>query len=260
MTTKHAITTFLPEAIPPDSLHVVTPSSVQRDDVRHLLASGAQLIDVLPPADYQDAHLAGAINIPLNSLDHRSTALLDHSQPVIVYCGDNQSDLSARAAWRLASLGFTKVFRYTQGRADWLANGLPIEGGRSRQASAGSLARRHVLTCFLSDHSAEVLERYQPRLPAVAVVVNQENVVLGMIEHSRLRDQPLARAAELMDAAPRTYRSDSDPSQILRDMRAAGLVYVLVTNSGGQLIGLLDQATLVAAVRTEQAQAWLARR
>jgi hypothetical protein len=32
------------------------------------------------------------------------------------------------AAWRLESLGFAQVYRYTPGKADWLANELPVEG------------------------------------------------------------------------------------------------------------------------------------
>lgn len=36
--------------------------------------------------------------------------------------------MSARAAWRLEQLGFERVFRYTPGKADWAAAGLPMEG------------------------------------------------------------------------------------------------------------------------------------
>ena len=36
--------------------------------------------------------------------------------------------MSARAAWRLETLGFTQVYRYTAGKMDWFANALPIEG------------------------------------------------------------------------------------------------------------------------------------
>ena len=36
--------------------------------------------------------------------------------------------MSPRAAWRLESLGFTKVYDYVPGKTDWLAAGLPREG------------------------------------------------------------------------------------------------------------------------------------
>jgi len=56
--------------------------------LRQLLDGGAQLIEVLPAENYVAVHLPGAINIPLKSLDARSSAALDRSKPVVVYCWD----------------------------------------------------------------------------------------------------------------------------------------------------------------------------
>ena len=62
---------------------------VDRDEVRRLLADGAQLVEVLPEEEFQEEHLPGAINIPLKELGDRAFEL-DRSQPVIVYCHDYQ--------------------------------------------------------------------------------------------------------------------------------------------------------------------------
>lgn len=43
---------------------------------------------MLPPAEYAEAHLPGAINIPLKQLDRHSTAGLDRRRPIVVYCYD----------------------------------------------------------------------------------------------------------------------------------------------------------------------------
>lgn len=59
------------------------------DRVHELLAQGAQLVEVLPDVDYRDEHLPGAINIPLKQLDAATTAVLDRTRPVIVYCWDS---------------------------------------------------------------------------------------------------------------------------------------------------------------------------
>ena len=62
---------------------------VDRDEVRRLLADGAQLVEVLPEEEFQEEHLPGAINISLKELGDRAFEL-DRSQPVIVYCHDYQ--------------------------------------------------------------------------------------------------------------------------------------------------------------------------
>lgn len=64
------------------------PTDIQHDEVERLVAAGAQLIDVLPRAEYDAEHIAGAISIPLKELDAQSTTVLDRDRPVIVYCWD----------------------------------------------------------------------------------------------------------------------------------------------------------------------------
>jgi rhodanese-related sulfurtransferase len=59
------------------------------DRLRELLAVGAQLVEVLPAKEYEQAHLPGAINLPLGSLHDPDVAGLDRAQPVIVYCWDS---------------------------------------------------------------------------------------------------------------------------------------------------------------------------
>jgi rhodanese-related sulfurtransferase len=66
------------------------PTPIDRDEVQRLLAEGAQLVEVLPQAEYEEEHLADAINIPLKTLDAETTRRLDRWRPVIVYCHDYQ--------------------------------------------------------------------------------------------------------------------------------------------------------------------------
>ena len=53
-----------------------------------LLADGAQLVEVLPRDEYEEEHIAGAINLPLKELPALAGSL-DPSKPVIVYCWDS---------------------------------------------------------------------------------------------------------------------------------------------------------------------------
>lgn len=64
------------------------PKDIDREGILRLVASGAQLVEVLPPHEYEDDHLPGAISIPLSRIDGESTAALDRNRPVIVYCWD----------------------------------------------------------------------------------------------------------------------------------------------------------------------------
>lgn len=47
-----------------------------------------QLVEVLPPAEYEELHIPGAISIPLKTLDADTTTALDKTKAVIVYCWD----------------------------------------------------------------------------------------------------------------------------------------------------------------------------
>ncbi len=64
------------------------PRPVGREEVRRLLAGGAQVVEVLPAEEYEWAHLAGAVSIPLRELDRRAPRELDPRRPVAVYCND----------------------------------------------------------------------------------------------------------------------------------------------------------------------------
>ena len=67
------------------------PTPIDRAEVQRLLAEeNGQLVEVLPPGEYEDEHLPGAINIPLKTLDAETARRLDRERPVIVYCHDYQ--------------------------------------------------------------------------------------------------------------------------------------------------------------------------
>lgn len=67
------------------------PIAVDRDEVQRLVAEeAAQVVEVLPAAEYEDEHVASAISIPLKELDEKAPRLLDRVRPVIVYCYDYQ--------------------------------------------------------------------------------------------------------------------------------------------------------------------------
>ena len=67
------------------------PTPIDHDELQRLLHDEeAQLVEVLPPDEYEDEHLPGAINIPLKAIDAASVRRLDSGLPVIAYCYDYQ--------------------------------------------------------------------------------------------------------------------------------------------------------------------------
>jgi rhodanese-related sulfurtransferase len=65
------------------------PESIDRHRIRELVAAGAQLVEVLPAAEYHEQHLPGAIHLPLRRIEKEAEDVLDRSRPVIVYCWDS---------------------------------------------------------------------------------------------------------------------------------------------------------------------------
>jgi rhodanese-related sulfurtransferase len=62
---------------------------IDRQELQRLVATGAQLVDVLPRDEYDEEHLPGAIHLPLKELTAASASILDRGRPVIVYCWDS---------------------------------------------------------------------------------------------------------------------------------------------------------------------------
>jgi rhodanese-related sulfurtransferase len=61
---------------------------IDREAVRAMVKRGAQLVEVLPPKEYDEDHLPGAVSHPLRQLD-READQLDRNRKVIVYCWDS---------------------------------------------------------------------------------------------------------------------------------------------------------------------------
>ena len=64
------------------------PKEIDRDGLRRMVGSGAQLVEVLPAGEYAEDHLPGAISLPLRHVDAEGAKVLDKTRPVIAYCWD----------------------------------------------------------------------------------------------------------------------------------------------------------------------------
>ncbi len=64
------------------------PTPIDRHRLQELLEARAQLIEVLPVDEYDEEHLLGARSLALRQLSAATTADVDRSRPVVVYCWD----------------------------------------------------------------------------------------------------------------------------------------------------------------------------
>lgn len=145
--------------------------------------------------------------------------------------------MSARAAWRLETLGFERVYRYQPGKDDWLCAGLPLEGRSASVQRVFQIARRDVPACLPGDPVQTVARRVAQERWPLAVVVNERRVVLGRLRPADLRNAPDARAGEIMVEGPRTVRG-ARPVETLRAwLDERDVQGVLVTTANGELVG-----------------------
>ena len=229
------------------------PAEVDRHEVQRLLSEEqAQLVEVLPEDEYREEHLPGAIHLPLTELSAKTAARLDPDRPVIVYCYDYACDQSPRAAWRLESLGFQRVYDYVNGKADWQAAGLPVEGELAGIARVLDFVQRDVPTCGLHDAVDQIRARLEGSDWDSCFVVNNEGVVLGRVYESKLGDARGATAESVMDPGPVTYRPNTTAHEMLETMREHDLETGPVTGSDGRLIGVVLRNDLERAVAAHE--------
>ena len=60
-------------------------TNIERLELLELIADGAQVVDVLPDAEYAAQHIPGAMSIPLRQLDAEAPEILSRDKPVVVY-------------------------------------------------------------------------------------------------------------------------------------------------------------------------------
>ena len=215
-------------------------TTVDLDGLQQLLADGAQLVEVLPPEEYEELHLPAAISIPLKELTGGSAQQLDRARDVVVYCWDGLCDMSPRAASWLTTMGFTRVHDYAFGKVDWLAHGLPAEGAHADWPTAGRLARRDAVTCSIEDRARDVLERVVASPYGFALVLSPAGVLLGRVRRSALETAAEADGIEsIIEPGPSTIRAHLTSDELRERLDASSVRTLVVTTPGGVLVGVV---------------------
>jgi CBS domain-containing protein len=128
-----------------------------------------------------------------------------------------------------------------------MAAGLPTEGSNSRQPRVSELARKQALTCSLDDKVGEVRRLAGAGGWTAAVVVNEENVVLGLLREKELESEPDRRVEEVMRPGPSTFRPHASAEEVAKFMVEHEIASAPITTSDGRLVGLLLRDDAVRA-------------
>jgi CBS domain-containing protein len=163
--------------------------------------------------------------------------------------------MAPRAASRLESLGFDEVYEYRAGKLDWLAAGLPTEGENSRRPRAGDVASKDIIVCGLQDRLSDVRDRAAAAGRDVAVVVDAEQVVLGLLRPKQLEMDPDLPVEKAMHPGPSTFRPYVPMKEMADYMVEHELDSVPITTSDGKLVGVLLKSDAIEHAGTGAAAA-----
>ncbi len=84
-----------------------------------------QVIDVRTPEEFADGHIAGAVNIPVQSSDFSArVAELDPNATYAVYC--RSGNRSQPAVEAMTDAGITTIFELKSGTKGWISEGQPL--------------------------------------------------------------------------------------------------------------------------------------
>lgn len=73
-----------------------------------LLQSNTRIVDVREPYEFEEEHIPGAINIPLNSIPAHAEEIRAFQSPVVLYCrSGNRSGMALRI---LNGQGITQLY------------------------------------------------------------------------------------------------------------------------------------------------------
>jgi rhodanese-related sulfurtransferase len=99
----------------------ITPTNL----VNLVNREGAMLLDIRDSKEYSSGHIAGAVSMPVSSIDARIGELESHKdKPVVLVCKMGQH--ASATGRKLKALGFENVRRLSGGMSEWTASSLPV--------------------------------------------------------------------------------------------------------------------------------------
>jgi predicted transcriptional regulator len=147
--------------------------------------------------------------------------------------------MSPRAAWRLEAFGYSEVYDYVPGKADWMAAGLPTDGDGGHRSRVLDVMDRSAPTCQPDERVADVVARIGLTGAPLCVVVNDGGVVQGRLRPDRVDATGVRPVEEVMEPGPATIRADADLNETIERMKRRGVASLIVSTPEGVMLGVV---------------------
>jgi rhodanese-related sulfurtransferase len=147
---------------------MIAPATIDSQDLNERLSSAAppRVLDVRTPGEFENAHIAGAYNVPLDLLrEHRDEIIRYLDEEVVLVCRSGQRAAQAEQTLRTEGLGNVHIL--DGGITAWEARGFAVNRGPQRwdlERQVRLVAGSIVLTSILGSIAA-------PRLKWVAAAI-----------------------------------------------------------------------------------------
>ena len=137
----------------------------------------ARILDVRTPAEFENAHISGAYNVPLDHLNEHAHEVRSAAGPVVLVCQSGRRAQQADQLLRAA--GMANMHVLAGGMQAWLAAGFPVRRIRARV----SLERQVRITAGAIVAVASIAAlTVEPLLAAIPALVGSGLVFAGVTD------------------------------------------------------------------------------
>ncbi|OBG58336.1 rhodanese-like domain-containing protein [Mycobacterium sp. E3339] len=115
-------------------MNAPTTDAISSIELRKLIESpkSPRVVDVRTPAEFETAHIAGSLNVPLDVLERHGAEVAQRlrDDDVVLVCRSGQRSTKAQALLRNAGLDSGRVLE--NGITDWEGKGFEVDQGAQR--------------------------------------------------------------------------------------------------------------------------------
>jgi rhodanese-related sulfurtransferase len=109
--------------------------TVSVQQAKELYDQGVTFLDVRSPRLYAKGHIKGTYHLDYkyNFDEEKLANAAKKSQPLVIYCSGVKCNRSYHASEKAVEWGYTKVYYFRGGIAEWKKAGYPVEKDNTKQ-------------------------------------------------------------------------------------------------------------------------------